>query len=157
MDATWPDRSCRRTERLLGTFVTLEVVYPADEAGGPDPTAAIVRAFEWIQAVERCCSRFDAASELRRLCDTVGTPVRVNITSGVMATAFVVAAMEIVSGSSGHVPSAWRVSNSASMRVPRTTTTRVSSAWLASMSILLPMGHVLCASPANLPIGSPLR
>ena len=78
MPGGWPDRSCRRTERLLGTFVTLEVVCPADEAAGPDPAAAIDRAFEWIQAVERCCSRFDAASELRRLCDTVGTPVRVS-------------------------------------------------------------------------------
>ena len=78
MPTGWPDRSCRRTERLLGTFVTLEVVCPADEAADPDPAAAIDRAFEWIQAVERCCSRFDATSELRRLCDTVGTPVRVS-------------------------------------------------------------------------------
>jgi len=45
MDATWPDRSCRRTERLLGTFVTLEVVCQPDGAAAPDPRAALDRAF----------------------------------------------------------------------------------------------------------------
>jgi thiamine biosynthesis lipoprotein len=78
MDADWPDRTCRRTERLLGTFVTLEVVCPSGAAGGPDPVAALDRAFEWVRAVEQCCSRFDATSEVRRLRITVGTPVRVS-------------------------------------------------------------------------------
>ena len=71
-----PDRSYRRTERLLGTFVTIEVVSHPDD--GPDPVAAFDRAFEWVQAVERCCSRFDPESELRRLGAVAGTPVRVS-------------------------------------------------------------------------------
>jgi thiamine biosynthesis lipoprotein len=39
---------------------------------------AIERALGWFGEVERVCSRFDAESELRRLCATVGEPVAVS-------------------------------------------------------------------------------
>ena len=46
--------------------------------------------------------------------------------------------------------------SNSSMRLPLMTTTRVSSGWVASMSILLPMSQFLCACMAS-PLGSPLR
>jgi thiamine biosynthesis lipoprotein len=49
------------TEAVMGTIVSIEV---------DAPDAAVERAFEWFRLVESHCSRFDAASELRRL--TVG-------------------------------------------------------------------------------------
>jgi FAD:protein FMN transferase len=49
----------------MGTLVSIEVDAPAD---------AIARAFGWFHHVEECCSRFDAASELRRLEPGVATP-----------------------------------------------------------------------------------
>lgn len=50
----------------MGTVVSIEVDAPED---------AVRRAFQWFQQVEAVCSRFDAASELRRL--PVGTPTPV--------------------------------------------------------------------------------
>jgi thiamine biosynthesis lipoprotein len=53
----------------MGTVVSIEV---------DAPEAAVERAFEWFRAVEATCSRFDAASELRRLAPhvpTVATPM----------------------------------------------------------------------------------
>lgn len=52
------------TEAVMGTVVSIEVDAPEE---------AVARAFEWFREVEARCSRFDAASELRRL--TPGTPV----------------------------------------------------------------------------------
>lgn len=48
----------------MGTVVSIEVDAPED---------ALARAFDWFREVEAVCSRFDAASELRRL--PVGQPV----------------------------------------------------------------------------------
>ena len=50
--------------RAMGTIVSIEV---------NAPEAAVARAFEWFRHVEAVCSRFDEASELRRL--PIGMPV----------------------------------------------------------------------------------
>jgi FAD:protein FMN transferase len=49
----------------MGTVVSIEV---------DAPEAVVMQAFEWFRLVETHCSRFDAASELRRL--PVGAPTR---------------------------------------------------------------------------------
>jgi thiamine biosynthesis lipoprotein len=49
----------------MGTVVSIEVDAPA---------AAVTQAFQWFRQVEAVCSRFDPASELRRL--PVGRPTR---------------------------------------------------------------------------------
>ena len=67
--------SVRRTTVAMDTFVTIHV------ANGPtsaETDRAVERAFEWFRAVERCCSRFDPASELRQLTSRVGEDVRVS-------------------------------------------------------------------------------
>jgi len=59
----------------------MDTVVFIDIAGRLSPAVegeAIDRAFGWFSAVESACSRFDAASELMRLCATVGTSVRVS-------------------------------------------------------------------------------
>ena len=62
-----------RTEVLMGTIVTIHLVSDVDE--GP---AAIERAFGWFREIEAVCTRFDPASELRRLCTTPARPVVVS-------------------------------------------------------------------------------
>jgi FAD:protein FMN transferase len=57
-----------RTEVLMGTLVTIQVVRPGTEA-------AIDRAFGWFREVEARCSRFDDRSELVQLTTRVGEPV----------------------------------------------------------------------------------
>ena len=57
-----------RHAALMGTIVTIEVV-------SADADEAIARAFNWFRHVERCCSRFDPESELRRLVRQPGVPV----------------------------------------------------------------------------------
>jgi thiamine biosynthesis lipoprotein len=57
-----------RTERLMGTFVTIDVA-----SGDAEP--AIARAFAWFHEIERRCSRFDEGSELLQLSGRVGEPV----------------------------------------------------------------------------------
>jgi thiamine biosynthesis lipoprotein len=57
-----------RTEVLMGTLVTIEVVPPGAER-------AIERAFEWFRTIEAVCTRFDAESELNRLAAQPGIPV----------------------------------------------------------------------------------
>ncbi len=53
----------------------------------------IDRAFEWFAQVEACCSRFDPESELSRLCDRPGEPVKVsNLLGRALAFALAVAA-----------------------------------------------------------------
>ena len=59
-----------RTEVLMGTFVTIQVV--EDSASG---RAAIDRAFGWFREIERRCTKFDPESELRQLALRVGEPV----------------------------------------------------------------------------------
>jgi FAD:protein FMN transferase len=58
-----------RTEVLMGTLVTIEVVH----ADGAD---AIDRAFGWFREIEARCSRFDERSELVQLTSKVGVPVQ---------------------------------------------------------------------------------
>jgi thiamine biosynthesis lipoprotein len=60
-----------RTEVLMGTFVTIDLV-----AADADP-AAMDRAFAWFHAVEAVCTRFDDESELMRLCARPGRAVAV--------------------------------------------------------------------------------
>jgi len=69
------DRSAdvlRRSEALMGTIVTIEVVGGERES---DRLGCIERAFEWFGRVESCCSRFDPASELSQLSADAITPV----------------------------------------------------------------------------------
>ena len=57
-----------RTEVLMGTLVTIQVVRPGADA-------AIDRAFGWFREIEARCSRFDERSELVQLAAHVGEPV----------------------------------------------------------------------------------
>jgi len=74
----------RRTEPLMGTLVTIDVVgHPAALAQQESPERSQVeeiveRAFDWFRDVEACCSRFDPQSELSRLSATVGVEVPVS-------------------------------------------------------------------------------
>lgn len=64
-----------RTFTCMGTVVTLRTV------GTDDRTVdAVDRATDWFRHVESTCSRFDSASELRRLCSTSGAPIAVSRT-----------------------------------------------------------------------------
>jgi thiamine biosynthesis lipoprotein len=67
-----------KTVPLMGTLVTIQVVgHDATAAETAARDAAIERAFDWFHQVEACCSRFDPASELRRVgaCAGIATPV----------------------------------------------------------------------------------
>jgi thiamine biosynthesis lipoprotein len=79
----------RRTEPLMGTLVTIEVVgYSAlsadctsqnlPDVAASDTAATVELAFDWFRDVEACCSRFDPQSELSRLSATVGVEVSVS-------------------------------------------------------------------------------
>jgi thiamine biosynthesis lipoprotein len=61
-----------RTEVLMGTFVTIDVVADDADAG------AIDRAFAWFHTIETACTRFDEDSELMRLCAPPGRAVAVS-------------------------------------------------------------------------------
>jgi thiamine biosynthesis lipoprotein len=60
-----------RTEVLMGTLVTIQVVPP----GGDE---AIDRAFAWFHEIEARCTRFDESSELMQLSARIGEPVPVS-------------------------------------------------------------------------------
>lgn len=60
-----------RTEVLMGTLVTIQVVPP----GGDE---AIDRAFAWFREIEARCTRFDDSSELMQLSARIGEPVAVS-------------------------------------------------------------------------------
>jgi FAD:protein FMN transferase len=62
------------TTAAMGTVVSVRV------AGGVPAERAqrVQRALAWFAQVESVCSRFDADSEVRRLCTHVGTPVPVS-------------------------------------------------------------------------------
>lgn len=59
----------------MGTILRIEVVNPSEPGLAESFDAAIARAFEWFHEVERRCSRFDDASELRQLCRHTGRPI----------------------------------------------------------------------------------
>ncbi len=63
----------------MGTVVTIEVVgHDRSQRARRARDLAIERAFAWFDRVESVCSRFDASSELRRLCATPGVDVVVS-------------------------------------------------------------------------------
>ena len=67
------------TFAAMGTVVTIEVVgHGASEAQRTTRADAVARAMAWFLDIEKCCSRFDPASELRRLTAQPGTPVHVS-------------------------------------------------------------------------------
>ena len=74
----------RRTEPLMGTLVTIEVVGHSGEhtqsaaQASSSVEAAVERAFDWFREIEDCCSRFDPRSELSRLSATVAVEVPVS-------------------------------------------------------------------------------
>ena len=59
----------------MDTWITLQVVssWPRERV-----EVDAKRAFDWFEAVEKACSRFDPSSELRRLVDRPGEPVPVS-------------------------------------------------------------------------------
>lgn len=59
----------------MGTIVTVDVVAAIDDDADCD--ARMTRALGWFETVERACSRFDPASELRQLSAAPGTAVSV--------------------------------------------------------------------------------
>lgn len=59
----------------MDTWVVVQVVSPAARAA-LEPAAT--RALDWFSTVEAVCSRFDDASELRRLCARAGVAVQVS-------------------------------------------------------------------------------
>lgn len=64
---------------MMGTVVTFQVVgHAANDADRRERDAAIDRATDWFRRVETCCTRFDATSELRMLCERLGEPVVVS-------------------------------------------------------------------------------
>ncbi|MGE0599809.1 MAG: FAD:protein FMN transferase [Dehalococcoidia bacterium] len=74
----------------MDTTVIVETIsaLPASEV-----EARVERAFGWFTQVEACCSRFDPESELSRLCDRPGEPVKVsNLLGRALAFALAVAA-----------------------------------------------------------------
>jgi len=62
----------------MGTVVTIEVPDRDPGRGTPESERLVERALRWFTEVESTCSRFDPASELRRLCDRPGRPVPVS-------------------------------------------------------------------------------
>jgi thiamine biosynthesis lipoprotein len=69
----------RHSVALMGTVVSIEVVgHGASKRERAERVARVGRAADWFREVEKCCSRFDAGSELRRLTDRAGTPVPVS-------------------------------------------------------------------------------
>jgi thiamine biosynthesis lipoprotein len=60
----------------MSTWVTIQVVGSAgEETATVQREQCIDRAFEWFRQVERCCTRFDAGSELMQLTSRIGSPV----------------------------------------------------------------------------------
>jgi thiamine biosynthesis lipoprotein len=63
----------------MGTVVTIQVVGHGESQQKRDTRAeSVARAADWFRSIEKCCSRFDADSELRQLCERSGVPVRVS-------------------------------------------------------------------------------
>ncbi|HEY8598676.1 MAG TPA: FAD:protein FMN transferase [Thermomicrobiales bacterium] len=83
-----------RTIVQMDTFITVGIVRGGQLAGSE---AALARAGDWFRRVEEACSRFDPASEVRRLLDRVGEPVPVGDIL-YEATAFALAVAEASGG-----------------------------------------------------------
>ncbi len=64
------NEGCSESRALMGTLVTLRSLTRDDDA--------FERAWQWFRDVESCCSRFDGASELQRLCAQPGVVVPVS-------------------------------------------------------------------------------
>jgi thiamine biosynthesis lipoprotein len=63
----------------MGTVVTIQVVgHDGSQRARRTRDQAVDRAYAWFDRVESVCSRFDATSELRRLCATTGVDVVVS-------------------------------------------------------------------------------
>ena len=62
-----------RTELVMGTLVTMRAL-----ATDSDAPAAMDRGFAWFREIEGVCTRFDAASELRRATERSGVAVPVS-------------------------------------------------------------------------------
>jgi thiamine biosynthesis lipoprotein len=70
------------TTSMMGTVVSIEVVGHGETVERRSERAnAVARAVNWIQHVEDCCSRFDPCSELRRISERIGAPVKVSATT----------------------------------------------------------------------------
>jgi thiamine biosynthesis lipoprotein len=73
-----------RTETVMGTFVTIEIVgsglarHDLTLSANAARDDAIERAFEWFHQIEQCCTRFNPESELMRLTAQVGAWVTVS-------------------------------------------------------------------------------
>jgi thiamine biosynthesis lipoprotein ApbE len=63
-----------RTEAVMGTLVTIEVLIPRG-TGGTSAREAIERALGWFREIERRCTRFDSSSELMQLAARPGEAV----------------------------------------------------------------------------------
>lgn len=70
------NRKWVRTEAVMGTLVTIQVVPAQDRAALVEP--AMDRAFAWFHEIEARCTRFSEESELRRLTACAGVPVEVS-------------------------------------------------------------------------------
>jgi thiamine biosynthesis lipoprotein len=67
------------TTALMGTVVSFQVVgCGADDRERAERVAGVQRAVQWFRGMEESCSRFDEASEVRRLSESVGTAVPVS-------------------------------------------------------------------------------
>jgi thiamine biosynthesis lipoprotein len=65
----------------MGTVVTIQVVgHGEDDARREARAESVARAAAWFDTIEKCCSRFDPASELRLLGNHVGVPVHASPT-----------------------------------------------------------------------------
>lgn len=65
-----------RTEVLMGTFVTMQVIdHETNPERARDRAAAVERAFEWFRRIETGCSRFLPDSELMQLTSQIGVAV----------------------------------------------------------------------------------
>lgn len=69
-------RGYTQTRVFMDTPVVIELSVPDREER--ELAELTERAFSWFAEVERRCSRFDESSELRRLCRTIGRPMRVS-------------------------------------------------------------------------------
>jgi thiamine biosynthesis lipoprotein len=65
------DGVCARTEVVMGTLVTIQVLRR-------DADAAVDRAFGWFRHIEERCTRFNPESELMQLTTRIGMPVPVS-------------------------------------------------------------------------------
>jgi thiamine biosynthesis lipoprotein len=80
-DASAPSDAYEHSVALMGTVVTVRVVgHGANDGERRERQDGVARAIAWFHQVEACCTRFDAASEVRQLSAQIGSPVRVSAT-----------------------------------------------------------------------------